>query len=548
MHLDHERSRLAALRRYDLLDTPPEENFDRITAMTARLFDVDMTCITLVDKERFYFKSAFGADVTGLERQPGFCDTTIQSEGVHCIEDTTTEPSVQNHPMVRDAPHVKFYAGIPLKTSDGFAIGTLCLLHPTTRAFSATDKALLREMSEFVMFQLDRHRLKAEAERREEQIRNVQKLESLGALTSGIAHDFNNLLVGVLGSASIADSQIAESSPAKESLTNIILAANQGRELTDQLLAYAGQRPLSPRPVDLAKMLSDMSPLIRSALARNATLELVCASDLPLAIGDSTQLRQVILNLITNASEAYGDNSGSVTVRLSAKLITASETESVRFGDLVPGQYVLLEVIDQGCGMDEDTLKSLFDPFYTTKSSGRGLGLSIVQRIVRGHAGLIQVESKMDQGCKISVFLPAGVSDHDKDVVQPPVAGNLWSGAGTILVVDDDNLVVNVTSSAIRRLGFHVISAPNGTKALELLNSESEIKALVLDATLPGMSGAATLDELKKRRPELPTVITSGHHVDQVASQFPDFEKLAFLQKPWTLDGLASALREALSK
>ena len=154
MLLDHERSRLAALRRYDLLDTPPEENFDRITAMTARLFDVDMTCITLVDKERFYFKSTFGADVTGVEHQPGFCDTTIQSEGVHCIEDTTMEPSVQNHPMVRNPPHVKFYAGFPLKTSDGFAIGTLCLLHPTTRAFSATDRALLREMSEFVMFQL----------------------------------------------------------------------------------------------------------------------------------------------------------------------------------------------------------------------------------------------------------------------------------------------------------------------------------------------------------------------------------------------------------
>ena len=350
MLLDHERSRLAALRQYDVLDTPPEDNFDRITAMTARLFDVDITCITLVDKERFYFKSAFGADITELERQPGFCDTTIQNEGVYCIEDTTKDPSVQNHSMVRNAPHVKFYAGFPLKTSDGFAIGTLCLLHPTSRVFSATDRVLLREMSEFVMFQLDRRRLKAEIERREEDIRNVQKLESLGVLTSAVAHDFNNLLVGVLGSASLADSQIAETSPAKESLATIIHAANQGRELTDQLLAYAGQRPLSPRPIDLSKMLSDMSPLIRSSLAKNATLELNCATDLPPVIGDSTQLRQVILNLITNASEAYEKNTGSVTVRLSSKLITALETESVRFGDLKSGKYVLLEVIDQGCG------------------------------------------------------------------------------------------------------------------------------------------------------------------------------------------------------
>jgi len=548
MHLVHEQSRLAALRQFDVLDTPPEDNFDRITAMTARLFDVDMACVTLVDKKRFFFKSVFGADITELDRQPGFCDTTIRQDSVYCIEDTTEERTVRNHPLVCNPPHIRFYAGSPLKTSDGFAIGTLCLLHPSVREFSDMDRALLREMSEFVMYQLECRKSNAENERMEEEIRNIQKLETLGVLTGGIAHDFNNLLVGVLGSATLADSQIAENSPAKESLMYIIRAANHGKTLTDQLLNYAGQQPLATGPVDLSKLIRDMSPLIGSSLAKNVTFEFDCAPDIPSVLGDPSQLRQVILNLITNASEAYEKYTGAVGVTLASKYLTESEIENAHFGNLEAGQHVLLEVIDRGCGMDENTSKSLFDPFYTTKQSGRGLGMSIVQRIVREHAGLVQVETEIDQGCTISILLPAAVREFDENVVQRRVISKKRTGTGTVLVVDDEELVAKVTSSAIRHLGFNVITASNGIEALKMLNGESDVVALVLDATLPGMSGAETFDEIKKLRPELPTVIISGHHIDNVAGQFPDFEELTFLQKPWTFDDLTDSLFEALAK
>ena len=549
MLLDHERLRLAALKQYDVLDTPPEECFDRITAMAARLFDVGMSCITLVDQTRYFFKSAFGADITELDRQPGFCDAAIQGEGVYCVEDTSSEPTVESHPMVCNPPYVRFYAGSPLKTGEGFVIGTLCLLDSKPRIFPATDRLLLQELSEFVMFQLDRRRIEAELKRREEDRRNVQKLESLGLLASGIAHDFNNLLVGILGNASLAQQEMAEGSDAHLNVENIVRAASQAKELTDQLLAYAGQRPLIPRSIDLLKLLDDMSPLIRSSISKAITLEVECESDVPAAIGDSTQIRQVALNLITNASEAYGNRPGVVSVRVSSKRIAQSDPERARLGDLKPGRYAILEVTDHGCGMDDETLQSLFDPFYTTKTSGRGLGMSIVQRIVRGHGGVLQVESKVGEGCTVTVYLPAGGPGLADDTELSPVTRNLWAGAGTVLVVDDEDVVADVTSSAVKYLGFDVISAADGAQALQHLDAGADdIKVVILDASLAGTRGAATLDEVKKQRPELPTVITSGHHVDEVAHRFQSYDKLTFLQKPWTVDTLAGALREALAK
>ncbi len=548
MLVDHECMRLSALRQYDVLDSPPEEDFDRITALAARLFDAEIACITLVDQGRFYFKSTFGVDVKETARRPGFCSTAIESDDVYCIEDARADPFYDDHPMVIQPPHIRFYAGSALRTDDGFAIGTLCLMDSSCQAFGDAEKKLLRELAEFVMFHLDRRKWLLDSKKREESIRNVQKLESLGLLASGVAHDFNNLLVGVLGNASLASHQIGQDEPAQDAIADIVHAANQAVKLTDQLLAYAGQRTTSPSPIDLKHMLAEMAPLLRSSVSANSLIEVDVEDGLNQIVGDLTQLRQVVLNLVTNASESYGGKSGRIHIRLGKFHVDNPELSGAIIGDLTSANYVALEVEDDGCGMDDETLSSLFSPFFTTKISGRGLGMSIVQRIVRTHDGFIHVESSFNRGCNVMVILPTGdgkrrAPEEGQSNVRP-----LKSGSGTVLVVDDDELVLKITTSAVKSFGFDVICATDGNQAVRKLQCETDISAIVLDATMPGMTGAATLEEVRKSRPHLPTVITSGHHVDEISFQFSEFDKLTFLHKPWTIEALSGALREALSK
>lgn len=546
MLLDHESSRLAALREYDVLDSPKEEEFDRVTLMGARLFDVAISCITMVDKDRFFFKSGFGSDVENMDRQAGFCDTTIQREGVYCIEDTTLDPSVKDHPLVSDAPHIKSYAGTPLITREGYAIGTLCVMDPRTRSFSDVEKMLLRELSEFVMFHLDRRRLRIEAERREKNERDLQKLESLGMLAGGIAHDFNNLLVGVLGNASLAARTISRDNPVQEQLTGIIRAADQASELTDQLLAYAGQRPMSPKAVELGNLVTNMTPLLRSSIAKDVSLRVNQSADLPAAIGDPTQLRQIILNLVTNASEAYNGAPGTIDIKLTKSSTLGSGGSANDHAANNEGGYIRIDVKDTGSGMDRDTLNSVFSPFFSTKATSRGLGMSIVQRIVRGHGGDIQVESELGKGCTVSVWLEADTRRCESEPVTETKRDEIIAGNGTVLIVDDEALVLEMTVAAIESFGFDAYRANDGDQAIECLKANGGADALILDATLPGMNSDSMLDSVRRYWPDIPTIITSGHHIDEVASRFDDFEDLVFLQKPWTLEQLSSAIQEAM--
>lgn len=544
MLAENESRRLAALREYDILDTPREEDLDKITAMGARLFDAALTCVTLVDQEIFIFKSTFGTDARTLDRRPGFCDTAIQQEGVHCIEDATTDPLVWDHPLVCNEPFIKSYAGSPLVTSSGFAIGTLCIMDAKARVFTDSEKTLLKELAEFVMFHLDRKRQLAEVASEEEKRQNARKLESLGMLAGGIAHDFNNLLVGVLGNASLATRQIEKDSPAQDTLANIISAANQSRELTGQLLAYGGQRPTRPKPVDMVQLVDDMLPLLNSSIAAEIRLEVDTATSLPVVTGDPTQLRQVVLNLVINASDAYSRDDGNVSLRLIPTRIDAPDTVD----DLAAGQYIRVEVEDSGCGMDADTMNSMFNPFFSTKVSGRGLGMSIVHQIIRSHGGQIRVESELGRGSKVCIFLPAEMHARPAKEVEPPPITRINKGKGTVLIVDDEELVMNMTASAVKSFGFDACIAPSGKQALEQLEHLAEVDALILDATLSGVNGKSTLDAIREYRPNLPVVVTSGHHLDEVACNFKDFEKLTFLHKPWTLEQLSMAIHDAVAR
>lgn len=548
MLLGHESNRLSALRQYDSLDTSRDEDFDKIAEMCARLFGVGLSCITLVDKDRFVFKSAFGTDAQSIDRRSGFCDTTVQRKTVHCVEDTRVDALVHDHPLVNNDPHVRSYAGAALRTSAGYAIGTLCLMDTNPRAYTEAEKTLLQELAEFVMYHLDRRRMQAEELQREENRRNVQKLESLGMLAGGVAHDFNNLLVGILGNASLAAEQINKGSPAQETVADITRAAEQANELTNQLLAYAGQRPSSPVPVELGQLIEEMHSLLATT-SKGVVFKADYPADLPPALGDPSQLRQVIVNLVANACDAYSGESGSVVLNLSCVEVGPAKSANViRLADLDPGQYIRLEVSDAGCGMDAETLRSIFNPFFSTKVSGRGLGMSIVQRIVRGHRGHVEVESSLGKGCMVRVLIPVDMAGRTPTIADHLPARIAIQGRGTVLIVDDDETVIRMTTAALERFGFVALSATTGMDALEQITSPERIDLLLLDATMPGMSGAATLKAIRQYCPELPTVVTSGHHIDEVAATFDDFEQLTFLSKPWKIAQLSAALCAALER
>ena len=386
---------------------------------------------------------------------------------------------------------------------------------------------LLRDLTEQRRAEAEKHHL-------EDSLRQTQKMESLGVMAGGIAHDFNNILMAILGSAQAAGRKIAAGAPVDEELQTIVTAVDHAAGLTDQLLTYAGRGPSADRPLDLNTLISEMAGLLRSAASKKARLDLDLAPDLPWILGDQSQLRQVVLNLVTNASEALGEGPGNISVRTSA-----SET-----GDA--DRRVQLEVIDTGVGMDLETRARIFDPFFTTKFEGRGLGLATVLGIVQRQRGVIGVCSVPGRGTRFEVSLPA--------LLEPPAPArpvspeaDTWKGSGRVLLVDDEATVRLVVRQMLDEMGFTVVEAADGVEAVGLFDRDDEgFGLVVLDVTMPRMTGTETLAALRARASTLPAVLISGHSVSHDEDQVRD-PRTVFLHKPFRQSMLATRIREAMT-
>ena len=390
-------------------------------------------------------------------------------------------------------------------------------------------------------------RVRAEEERRrlETQMQHVQKLESLGVLAGGIAHDFNNLLVGILGHAGLALSEVPPGSPACERITQLQIAAQRAAELTNQMLAYSGKGRFDVQPTDLSAVVEEMANLLRAAVAKNARLHLEIARDLPAFQGDAGQIRQVIMNLITNASDAIGAASGRIDVVTGQMSATREYLRDACVGsDLPGGEFVFAEVRDSGCGMDEATMNRIFDPFFTTKFSGRGLGLAAALGIVRSHRGAIKIASAPGKGTTFRVLLPATAARVAK--AHAPMAEHTTPANARVLVVDDEASVRTIAQESLKRAGFTVATANDGESALELVRT-SAFDAVLLDVTMPGMPGTEVFGAIKRLRPDLPIVLTSGYSRQQTAARFTEREVDAFIQKPFLPSALVRALQAAVS-
>jgi len=392
---------------------------------------------------------------------------------------------------------------------------------------------------------------KAEEDRRqlEAQVQHAQKLESLGVLAGGIAHDFNNMLVAILGNADLALMDIGEYSPARRSVEEIKRASIRASELTNQMLAYSGRGRFVVERVDLNELIREMGQLLKVSISKQAELKFQLAEALPAVEADLTQIRQVVLNLITNASDALSETAGTITVRTRAIDADRRMLSETYLGEGLPeGQYVLMEVIDTGCGMDEQTLERIFDPFFSTKFTGRGLGLAAVLGIVRGHRGTIRVRSRPGKGTAFSILLPsAGPLEHAKPARQTPV--EIPSAAGPILVVDDEEGVRDVVRAMLTRQGLEVLTAENGREGVQVFSREAgRIAAVLLDLTMPVMGGQEAWGRMRAIRPSVPIILCSGYDEHEATQRFAGQGLAGFLQKPFELEALLAKLGAVMQK
>ncbi len=384
----------------------------------------------------------------------------------------------------------------------------------------------------------------------ERKLRDTAKLESLGVLAGGVAHDFNNLLTGVLGNASLLLDEVPAGSRAWSFAQGIAKSAERAASLTRQMLAYAGRGQFIIEPVDLSNFIRETIPLIEAAIPKNVDVRLSLAERLPLIDADLGQMQQVIMNLVVNAAEAVGREGGWVSVVTRTQ--EADETYLRSLGpdhDLRAGFYVALEVEDNGCGMDTDTLSRIFDPFFTTKFTGRGLGLAAVQGIVRAHKGAIRVYSTPGVGTMFRVLLPAaGAGVHPVPDTDAASALQSLRGSGTVLVVDDEEIVRLTAKAALESVGYNVALACDGAEAVETFGRIAPDVALVLlDMTMPGISGEETLRRLRAVRPDVLVVLSTGFGEVEAAHRFADQGLAGFLHKPYNVATLAEKVRTVIA-
>ncbi len=387
-------------------------------------------------------------------------------------------------------------------------------------------------------------RLEAERRALEQQVERAQRLDSLGVLAGGIAHDFNNLLAGILGNAELLAETSGED---REEVRAIITAAQRAAALTRQMLAYAGQRDLGRRePVDVGVVLRELRALLDATLSKKARLELAIEPG-SFVLGDRSTIGQVLMNLLTNASDALGDAAGEIHVAARPVREVDARWDAAQGATVKPGRWVLIEVRDTGVGMDEATRGRVFEPFFSTKEKGHGLGLAACLGIISSHGGAVLVESQPGHGSTFSILLPASEATARALDAEPP---RVRATPCRVLVVDDEGLVRAQLRRSLELRGYTVDEAPDGRAALDALLGPSpgpKPDVVVLDMTMPDIDGADVLRRVRAAGSRVPVVISSGYLDVSVERRLPLGQFQGFLAKPYGATDLVDAIERARS-
>ncbi len=388
-----------------------------------------------------------------------------------------------------------------------------------------------------------------ERKRLEIQLHHAQKLESLGVLAGGIAHDFNNLLAAINLNAGLAIRELKLDSSAKIHLDKIEKSALRGGELANQMLSYSGHDTLASHAVNLTELIDEMGDLLEVAISKSAVITYDLSSNLTPIQGDSSKIQQIVLTLITNASEAIAGTSGNITLTTKMMMVNRAYLMQCCFvADLAEGEVVCVEVSDSGIGIDPETMKKMFDPFFSTKFMGRGMGLAALVGIIHAHGGAIHVSSEIGIGTSFRVLFPV---NHEQETISTElVSSNIeedWRQSGLFLVVDDEDDIRIAAEIILGQAGFTVLTAQNGRQAIKLFEEHfADLKGVLLDLTMPHMSGEQVLDAMRTISADVPVILSSGYTEDTVVSRFTEQPFNGFIQKPYPIDMLLAKVKEVL--
>ncbi|MDQ7001605.1 MAG: response regulator, partial [Ghiorsea sp.] len=378
---------------------------------------------------------------------------------------------------------------------------------------------------------------------------HVQRLESLGILAGGIAHDFNNILTAIMGNAGLASNKLPEISPAHGYIQRITQASQKAADLCKQMLAYSGKGKFIIKPVLLAELVEEMGQILHVSIAKSIVLRFDLNKQTPAIDADVTQIQQIIMNLVINASEAIGEHSGAISVstgivRLDKRYLATTFIDE----DLEEGAYVYLEVSDTGCGMCAEVQGKIFEPFFTTKFTGRGLGMAAILGIVRGHKGAIKVYSEEGKGSTFKVLFPYSKKEaiHLQDREESEAN---WHGEGTVLIIDDEETIREVAASMLTDIGIQSMTACDGVEGIEVFQKHHKnINAVLLDMTMPRMGGEDAFTELCRIDPDVKVILSSGYNEQDATNRFAGKGLAGFLQKPYTPEQLADKMAAIFNK
>lgn len=522
-----------------------------IAEETRRLFRYDAFGLSYFDEIKKDFVGIYFEDTPEGEPHPVEClpvELRIDRPGLFNEyggeSRTSSKPRIALGNPSRTARSVIF---TPIRWA-GKNIGQLVVQSYAPGQYQQRDLRLLETFANQCGGALIRVRAEEEQTLFQAQVQHAQKLESLGVLAGGIAHDFNNLLMSILGNANLAEMDLPAKSPARESLDQIEKAAERASELTNQLLAYSGKGKFVNQRINLNQLVEEMGHLLKVSISKKAHLQHRFASTLPTIEADPAQIRQIVMNLITNASEALGGQSGIITIATGALECDQAYLQDTYLAkDLPEGPYVYLEVTDTGCGMDKLTQGKIFDPFFTTKFTGRGLGLAAVIGIVRGHRGAIRVYSEPGQGTTFKVLLPACDQPGERSRIQEPPSGD-WKGEGVVLVVDDEESIRQLTERLLKRFGLQVLTAEDGLQAVDVFRAHAdEIDVILLDMMMPRMDGQETFQQIRKIKSDAQVILSSGYSEGEATTRFAGSGLAGFIQKPYRPIDLIAKLQNLLA-